>query len=355
MKGRRIKLSKVTVIDSIMGSGKTSWAKEYMKRHQKSKRFIYVSPYLEEIHNNILIDCPFLVEPDSKLGKGSKLKHFKELLVNGVSIVTTHALFRLFDDEVIELLNGAGYILILDEVANVIEKLEKVTKQDIEILLNTNKIKVKDRNVIWLDDGYSGVFDGRYANIKYHAQQGNIYLHRDIMLFWTFPARIFDLFDEAYILTYLFDGQIQRYYYDLFEIDYTYKSVEKIGDAYCLVSHNPLSEGRTRFKNLIKVYEGKSNYNYVLNGKVKGNELSATWLKNASDEVIERIKKNLYTYFRSCGKSGDNLWTTKKSMKYRLQGKGYTKGFIPWTTRATNEYQDTHNLAFVYNLSCVLI
>jgi len=37
-------------------------------------------------------------------------------------------------------------------------------------------------------------------------------------------------------------------------------------------------------------------------------------------------------------------------MKYRLQGKGYTKGFIPWTTRATNDYQDTHNLAFAYNL-----
>lgn len=66
-------MAKVTVIDSIMGSGKTSWAKDYMKRQQKNKRFIYVSPYLEEIHSNILINCPFLVEPDSKLGKGSKL------------------------------------------------------------------------------------------------------------------------------------------------------------------------------------------------------------------------------------------------------------------------------------------
>lgn len=37
-------------------------------------------------------------------------------------------------------------------------------------------------------------------------------------------------------------------------------------------------------------------------------------------------------------------------MKTKLQGKGYTKGFIVWTTRATNEYQEKHNLAFVYNL-----
>ncbi|MEH7502923.1 hypothetical protein V7152_13090 [Neobacillus drentensis] len=92
------------------------------------------------------------------------------------------------------------------------------------------------------------------------------------------------------------------------------------------------------------------NNNYVPDGKVKGNELSSTWFKCASDEAIERLKKNLYTYFRRCGKSNDNLWTTKKLMQYKLQGRGYTKGFISWTTRATNDYQDTHNLAFVYNL-----
>lgn len=343
-------MEKVTVVDSIMGSGKTTWAKKYMKRHQYSKRVIYVSPYLDEIHNNIL-DCPFLVEPDSKLGKGSKLTHFKELIAKGESIVTTHALFRMFDDEVIDLLQDAGYVLILDEVANVIEKLEKVTKRDIEILLNANVIEVKeDRKVEWLDNGYNGVFESQYVNVKYHAQQGNIYLHRGIMLFWTFPARIFDLFEETYILTYLFDGQIQRYYYDLFKIDYTYKSVEKLGSGYCLVPYNPYTEGRSQFKDLINIYEGKLNHNYVLDGKVKGNELSATWLMCASDDAIERLQKNLYTYFRGCGKSEDNLWTTKKSKKPMLQGKGYTKGFIPWTTRATNDFQNTHNLAFVYNL-----
>lgn len=343
-------MSTITIIDSIMGSGKTTWAKEYMKRHHKRKRFIYVSPYLDEIENNILKDCPFLVEPDSKLGKGSKLRHFKELLTNGDSIVTTHALFRLFDSEVNELLKEAGYTLILDEVANVIEKLEKVTKQDIEILLTAKKIEVIDRKVKWLDDSYSGVFDSTYANVKYHAQQGNIYLHRDIMMFWTFPAHIFNLFDDTYILTYLFDGQIQRYYYDLFNIDFTYKSVEKMGKAYCLVNYCLHSEGRGTYKKLINIYEGKMNSNYVFDSKVKGNELSSTWLKCASDKSIITIKKNLYTYFRNSGKSNDNLWTTKKSMKERFKGKGYTKGFIPWTTRATNDYQETHNLAFIYNL-----
>ncbi|MBS2970380.1 hypothetical protein J9317_16660 [Metabacillus sp. KIGAM252] len=344
-------MKEITVIDSIMGSGKTSWAKGYMLKHNKSKRFLYVSPFLDEIHNNILVDCPFLNEPDSSLGKGSKLNHFKELVASGKSIVTTHALFRLFDEEVIALLEDAGYVLILDEVANVIEDLNKISKHDIDILLETKMIKVNEnRQVVWLAENYNGVFDGRYANIKYHAELGNIYLHRKSLLFWTFPAKIFSLFDEAYILTYLFRGQVQRYYYDLFQIGYTYKSVCRMGKGYILVDYNPLTEERNQFRQLINIYDGKMNNNYVDGGKVKGNELSATWFQRASKETVTRLQKNLYAYFRKMGKSNDNLWTTKKSMKTKLQGRGYSRKFIAWTTRATNDYQDTHNLAFAYNL-----
>lgn len=344
-------MSKITVIDSIMGSGKTSWAKQYMKKNQYSKRFIYVSPYLDEIGNNILKDCTFLVQPDSKKGKGSKLTHFKELLVRGESIITTHALFRLFDEEVMELLKDAGYTLILDEVANVIEHMDSVTKRDIEILLNDNVIEVKNRKVIWLDDDYKGVFNSKNINIKYHAKQGNMYLYRDSVLIWTFPAKVFDLFDETYILTYLFNGQIQRYYYDLFNIQYSYRSVEQFDKGFCLMDYNPLNEHREQFKSLINVYEGSLNYNYVKNKQVKGNEFSSSWFKRADEEVISKLKKNLYNYFRNIvnAKSDDILWTTLKGKKFYLQGKGYTRGFLPWTTRATNEYQDRSNLAFVYN------
>lgn len=348
----KIKMGTVTVVDSIMGSGKTTWAKEYMNRHQGSMRFIYVSPYLEEIQNNIMKDCPFLVEPDAKLGKGRKLKHFKELLVNGNSIITTHALFRMIDDEVEELLRHAGYTLILDEVANVIEKIEEVTKEDIKTLKEANLISVDvdGRKVKWMDDGYHGVYENTSVNVKYHSQQGNIYLHNDSILFWTFPAKTFELFDNCFILTYLFNGQIQKYYFDLFNIRTTYRSVEKIGNTHALVTYNPANEERGKFKKLLYIYEGGFNANYTADGKVRGNELSSTWIRNANVAVIERLQQNLYAYFRNKGKSHENLWTTKLSLKNKLQGKGYTKGFIPWNTRATNDFQETRNLAFVYNL-----
>lgn len=345
-----MEMTTVTIVDSIMGSGKTTWAKQYMKKHQNDMRFIYVSPYLDEITNNILKDCTFLIEPDSQLGRGSKLKHFKELIVSGSSIVTTHALFRIIDEEVLELLKDAGYTLILDEVANVIEQVKEITKEDIRTLKDANLIDVENRKVNWIDDSYKGVYESNYVNVKYHAQQENIFLHNDTMLFWTFPAKVFGLFENSFILTYLFDGQIQRYYYDLFKIKTTYKSVEKIGRSYALVTYNPKLEGRERYKDLIQIYEGEFNTNYLVDRKPKGYELSSTWLNCAGDKVKERLKLNLYSYFRYKGKSNDNLWTTKLSLQNKLKGKGYTKGFISWNMRATNEYQDTHNLAFVYNL-----
>lgn len=39
----------VKVIDSIMGSGKSSWAINYMKRLEDDNSIMYVTPYLKEL------------------------------------------------------------------------------------------------------------------------------------------------------------------------------------------------------------------------------------------------------------------------------------------------------------------
>jgi len=343
-------MGKLTVVDSIMGSGKTTWAKKYMSMNKGIKKYVYVSPYLDEITENILMDCPFLIEPDPKYGEGSKLKHFKKLLINGDSIVTTHALFKLFDEEVIKLIKDNEYILILDEVVSVIERIEEITKYDIELLKKSNVVEVVDKKLRWLDKDYKGVFKSNYINLEYHSNHGNIYVHNESMIFWTYPIEIFTAFTETFILTYLFKGQIQKYYYDFFKIEVTYKSVKKMSDKYVLVPYNSELENRSQYKKLISIYEGIFNNNYVSDGIVKGNELSSTWIMKADKTTVERLKKNLYSYFRSKEKFGEKLWTTKKSFQNKLKGKGYTKCFIPWNKRATNNHQNCRNLAFVYNL-----
>ena len=41
-------MSKITVVDSICGAGKTSWAIQFMDNNFKD-RYIYITPFLEEM------------------------------------------------------------------------------------------------------------------------------------------------------------------------------------------------------------------------------------------------------------------------------------------------------------------
>ena len=87
--------SNITVVDSIMGSGKTSQFIEYMKE-RPSEKFMYITPYLEEVKR--IKDEVGLVEP--RPIKGSKLNHIRELTAQGRSVVSTHSLLSRFDLEI---------------------------------------------------------------------------------------------------------------------------------------------------------------------------------------------------------------------------------------------------------------
>jgi len=48
----------IQIIDSIMGSGKTTWAIRFMNEHPQN-RYIYITPYLQEAER-IAEACPKL-------------------------------------------------------------------------------------------------------------------------------------------------------------------------------------------------------------------------------------------------------------------------------------------------------
>ena len=43
------------------------------------------------------------------------------------------------------------------------------------------------------------------------------------------------------------------------------------------------------------------------------------------------------------------MWTCFKNAQDRLKGKGYTKGFVQCSARATNDYRHKKNLAYMIN------
>lgn len=344
-------MCKVTVVDSIMGSGKTSWAIEYMNEifGEGARRIIYVTPYIDEIKRVKQNTNKNFKEPDQKKGKGSKLNHFKKLLEDGENIITTHALFGMFDEDVMILLKNYNYTLILDEVFNVIDDIS-MGKDDVKIL-KEHYIEIEPNGKVnWI---HEGVYDGRYKDIKNLAENETLYTYGEgNFYYWCFPAKIFDLFYKTYILTYQFEYQIQRYYYDLFNVEYEYKSVAKVEDKYTLVDYTKDLEAIAHLKSLITIYEGKMNTNYFGKKSKYNNELSSSWLKNASDVQFNQLKKNLENFFRKVCKAKQNeiLWSCYKTFVPNLKGKGYTKAWLEYNARATNNYKDRTALAYVCNV-----
>lgn len=332
-------MSNITIIDAPCGYGKTSWAIEYMNDNE-FERFIYITPYLDEvsrIKNDV--DRTFK-EPNVKRGKGSKRNDFYNLLTNGEDIATTHSLFKGVDKNVKDEIKEKEYILILDEVMDVVEQIN-ISKDDINILIERNIIKVNEEGkVYWIDDKYRGEF----IKYKKSISNGDVYLHNGAMILWTFPCDIFNSFKEVYILTYMFKGQIQAYYYDLNKLKYEYKSVENIDNKYKLTSYKKING--EKYKDLITIYNGK------LNEVGKGNSLTKSWYTQASKKVaMRKLKDCTYNYFNNIinDKSDYNMWTTFKDYKNECKGNRYTKGFVECNVRATNEYKHKTNLAYLIN------
>lgn len=336
-------MTTIKVVDSIMGSGKTSWAIQRMNEAPTGERFIYITPYLDEVQRIKTHTERKFIEPNTKNSDGSKMTSLKELIVDGQDIVSTHSLFQMADDELIELLSGSGYTLILDEVMDVIDKAN-VTQRDIRDLIALGHIEVADNKVEWLCDEYE--VNARYSDIMRLAKAGNLFYHRGKFLIWAFPPRVFNAFNEVFVMTYLFNAQLQRYYFDLYKFDYKYHAVKHNGSKFELTEYDVRAERREDLYGLINVYQGDLN-------KVgeADNAFSSTFLRNMSDDKESAVQKALYNYFRNIvkAKAKEILWTTIKDKKIELSGKGYARSFLQCNARATNEYADRWALAYVFN------
>ena len=66
---------------------------------------------------------------------------------------------------------------------------------------------------------------------------------------------------------------------------------------------------------------------------------------------MKKLKNNTINYFTHIvkGKGQFNMWTCFEDYKQQCKGKGYTNGFVPCNSRATNEYKDKTNCAYLIN------
>jgi hypothetical protein len=287
-------------------------------------------------------------EPENK-GKG-KLESLHYLLGKGYNIASTHALFKTYTDYTKELIRNNNYTLILDEVFNVLEHIP-LHKDDINLMLNTKMAHIDENNyVIWDDDNYEG---NKFNEIKSMAKNHNLLLIDNTLLLWNFPIDIFQVFKEVYILTYMFNAQIQKYYYDINDVQLKYIGVKKNNDnIYEFSNTSIVPEYVKQLTNKINIIDD-DRLNKIGESDTA---LSVSWferdLEKRDKPLVKKLKGNLINVFKNKFKSqsDENMWTTYKEVQPKISGKGYTKGFVSVNARATNEYRHKRYLAYCANI-----
>ena len=169
----------VTVVDSIMGSGKTSWAIQYMNDNPE-KSFLYITPFLKEIERIEKVSSIEIFQPNNSNGN-RKLNNLNDLLAIGKNIGATHELFKHLNNESLKLIRDNNYILIMDEALDVVVPLN-IFKTDVELLISNGDLTISDKGyAIWSGDED---YKGRFKDIKNAAKKHQLICVNNSILYW---------------------------------------------------------------------------------------------------------------------------------------------------------------------------
>ena len=345
-------MTKVKVCDAICGKGKTQGCIAMMNS-RTDLRFIFVTQYLSEVER-IKRDCSSrgFVSPESDINTGkTKLSDIHTLMAEGRNIATTHSLFVNYTDETKELIRKHKYVLVLDEVVDVIHEAE-ICKYDIGILKRSNAVVEEDGIVKWVDEDYEqeGRERGRFREEMLQAKSQNFLVFDDDYFFWAIPPGLFTCFEDVYVLTYLFRAQTLRCFFELYGIEYEIIGVNKVGDQYLFCPKEEMDRSLD-LRDKIHIL----NNNKINDIGSNRTALSLSWYRSArmNDEgrLLKQMKNNITNVFKNVfsAQAKEVMWTTFKDFKSDLSNKGYMNSFVPYNKRASNEYSDRRYLAYCVN------
>jgi hypothetical protein len=352
----------VTVVDAIMGSGKTTWIIEEMRRRYiaglfdaSATRFLYIATTLDEVER-IKAACPEMGFVDPSPEQGRKLTGLNRLLREGRNICSTHALFHLINGETYQALLENRYVLVIDEVLQCVSHLP-LPKDDKRALFENGMVYVDGRGRLRWNHQRWPDYSGRFSDIRDLCDNGNLAWHRGKFLIWELPIDMLACFAETFILTYLFRGSLMRSYFDLHGVAYQVMSLH--GGELCDRSGAAEREIKERLRASITVVDDP-RLNAVGNPTGKEQPLSASWFdrkagsgkSDGEGREIKALKLATENFFRHHAgtPSGVNMWTTFKKIRPQLKGRGYAKGFVPVNCKATNEFIGKRSLAYLANV-----
>ena len=341
----------VKVCDAIMGSGKTEAAITYINEHPEEK-FVYITPYLDEARR-IKNGCPdaHFVEPSNKIGDYDfkKIEHTEALIEEGRNIASTHAAFKSYSRFMLDKIREHGYTLIIDESVDVLQEFD-YHPDDLQLTLDSGWVEKRGDTYCLKEDKYHGwaiskLFTLLRSRNLVEVENGKA---KDLF-FWTLPCELITSFKEVIVLTYMFEGQSLKWLFDIYHIPYDYIGIHRSEDG-----RYSFSDTQDYYPSCVLALKDRIHIldNDRLNSIGKNyHALSINWFKNNS-EGVEQLKRNIYNCFRNVWEDSNaknRLWGTYSSGKTKLRGKGYTKAFLMFNAKATNEYRNRKYLIYAAN------
>lgn len=366
-------MNTISVIDAAMGSGKTTLAHSIMNQdHEKAvpasfnqegsgivrePKYIFVSPYLDEIQKRLPAACPALDfrEPEIVEHNGvrhPKWLHLQRLLCAGHNIATTHALLPFLTPRGLTAIREQGYKLIIDEALDSTQIHRILTENERDYLLRQHMISV-DQNTGKVEWRYNDT-GHRFEDVERLSRTGSLFLSEDKFLIWEFPQEALEAFQEITILTYLFEGSTLAAYLRTYGFQYHLLGI-KNGRPVPLRETTEVA-AKAQWRSLLTVYEGPKNEVGDLRpkGGKSGQRFTKTNLDGWKPQQWKRMGQTVGNFLRRDARvtSKQVGWTTFRnhSEKIAANTHGFKKAeFIPVNTRATNEYRDKTVMIYLAN------
>lgn len=369
----------IYVIDAMMGAGKTSAAINYMNSH-KDRHYLYITPYLSETER-IKKACPdlrFVLPSNQSKETGYRksadmLNHIRKQK----NIAMTHELYCRSDSDVVDAIAAGKYTVIIDEVIDVFEKPDFVA-EDIDIavkcgLLVPDQQHSVDGNICYTAGNVQyrgGIFRGlmqlgRMRRLVQCTQAKDDYRY----VCWMLHRELFDASVDTYVMTYLFNGSLMDAFFKINKLSFVPMSVKHTDDGYQFDIHGEVPAYAKSIKDLLVICD-REKLNRIGDGETA---LSKNWYSahcyltekkaprhpggkryrktDAEKTGADWLRNNLNVFYKYyCDEpTNQRLWCAFKDYIGMIRGKGYYKCYIPWNTRATNDYSDKTALAYLVN------
>lgn len=355
------------VYDAMMGSGKTTQIIENIRTAETNQNFLYITPLLDEchrvsgttydeddnlkrplitteddtsVHYDYLEDAPLkdrrFKHPSYK--GGNKAESLQYLIKNKENVVSTHQLFMNLTPTMLE--DAKDYVLVIDETIQVYDVYAEYTATELEALFRLGWIKIDENDNVTLrfqrenfGDNGGDPTGTKYENLATMCDLGQLLYVDQKLIVWELSIDTLKAFKEVWIATYMFEGSQMSAYLKSYGVNY---ELIRFGNK------------PSQIKHLVNI----SDDAFINEIGTKKTALSSSQFRINKKVLCEQLSKNLDNYFRNKAKAkkGDRLWTSFKDGQTAIAGSRYKDEWLAFNTKATNEYREKTNLAYLLNL-----